>query len=312
MEQPDTSRDPAAAPQAGSALGERGSTAGADDMELIQVSADPRCFVVRIADLDQPVRRIFPMPRLLDAVRAREMGLVAPQLWEDPREDQPALCMLDGTGHVEGKGQRPLSAYLAPAWAQCWSLNPGSDTLLRAYSRVRLDEKSRLNTDPENEGVTVTTTVRKLLAAATAWHADGADGHVVIGRVEYLPDKEIGQRIVNACNGKYGPGFFCSVQGRADSLMWKRDFFEHEREVRILLIDRSWKRENPAPKVRPVRIDPNELFTSISFDPRLQDGEANDRAAVFRDAGYTGEIVRDPSYQKQLYLLAMTRDWPDP
>jgi len=312
MEQADAPNDPAVMPQSESTLAGRGSIASGNDMELIQVSADPRCFVVRIADLDQPVRRIFPMSRLIEAIGSKEMGLVAPQLWEDPREDQPALCMLDGRGHVEGKGQRPLSAYLAPAWAQCWSLNPGSDTLLRAYSQVRLDEKSRCNMVPEHEGVTVTTTVRHLLAAASAWHADGADGHVVIGRVEYLPDKDIGQRIVNACNGKHGPGFFCSVQGRADSLMWKRDFFEHEREVRLLLIDRSWKRDNPAPKVRPVRIDPNALFTSISFDPRLQDGEANDRAAVFRDAGYTGDIVRDHSYQKQLYLLAMMRDWPDP
>src|SRR3546814_20564923 len=113
------------------------------------------------------------------------------------------------------KGQQPLSAYLAPVWAQCWSLNPGSDTLLRAYSRVRIDPQSRRNSDPDAEGVIVTTTVRHLLSAAEGWHADGADSHFVIGGVDYVEDSEIGQRIVNACNTDgYGPAFFRTVPGR--------------------------------------------------------------------------------------------------
>ncbi|RUV47566.1 hypothetical protein EOA85_34275 [Mesorhizobium sp. M5C.F.Ca.IN.020.29.1.1] len=160
--------------------------------------------------------------------------------------------------------------------------------------------------------MTVTTTVRRLLAAAKEWHAVGADGHVMAGRVEYLDDQEIWQRIVNACNGERGPGFFCAVQGRAESLLWKRGYFGHEQEMRLLLIGRSWQQDKPSPKVRLVKIDPNALFTSISFDPRLQPFELNERIAEFREAGYTGEIVRDLNYQKVLSLLIMMRDWPDP
>jgi len=107
--------------------------------KFVQIGDDPCRFVVRIENLDQPVRRIFPISRLLDTIRSREMALVAPQHWDDPREDPTALCMLDGRKLSPVKGQQPLSAYLAPAWAQCWSLNPGSDILLRAYSRVSLD-----------------------------------------------------------------------------------------------------------------------------------------------------------------------------
>ncbi|MCZ8546316.1 hypothetical protein OOJ09_19175 [Mesorhizobium qingshengii] len=281
-------------------------------MNLVQINDDPSQFAARIPDLDLPVRRIFPLARLLDAMRSNEMALVAPQLWDDPREDPTVLCMLDGTNLVQNKGQRQLADYLAPAWAQCWSLNPGSDTLLRAYSRVRLDPQSRRNTDRLDEGVTVTTTVRRLLAAGEGWHADGADGHIVVGRVEYLEDQEISQRIVNACNGEQGPRFFCTVQGRANSLLWKRDYFGHEQEVRLLLIGRSWRQDKPSPTLRRLRIDPNSLFTSISFDPRLVDFEAIEREAEFREAGYTGEVTRDLSYQKTLSLLMMTRDWPDP
>jgi hypothetical protein len=282
-------------------------------MELIHISDDPCRFIVRINNLDQPIRRIFPLSRFIETLRSKEMGLVAPRLWDDPREDPTALCMLDGRHLSPPKDQQPLSAYLAPVWAQCWSLNPGSDTLLRAYSRVRIDEQTRRNIHRDEEGVIVTTTVRHLLAASEAWHADGANGHVVVGRVEYLADSEIGQRIVNACNtGELGPNFFRTVQGRADSLMWKRDYFSHEQEARLMLIARVWPDDEPVPAVRSVRIDPNVLFRSISVDPRLISFEAKEREAELREVGFNGEIHPDLSYQKVFNLLEMRRDWPAP
>src|SRR3546814_8536983 len=93
------------------------------------------------------------------------------------------------------------------------------------------DLQSRRNSDPDAEGVIVTTTVRHLLSAAEGWHADGADSHFVIGGVDYVEDSEIGQRIVNACNTDgYGPAFFRTVPGRAESLLWKRIYFSHRSE----------------------------------------------------------------------------------
>jgi hypothetical protein len=281
-------------------------------MELKQIAEDPCRFVTRLPDLDVPIRRIFKFDMLLDILRSKQMGLVAPQKWEDPREDPTALCMLDGFKLTPPKGQTSLALYLVPVWSQCWSLNPGSDTLLRAYSHVRKDEKTRRNLIRENEGVAVTTTVRKMLAAAEDWNRDGADCHVVLGRVEYLDDREIWQRIVNACNGEHGPQFFCTVQGRADSLMWKRTYFDHEDEVRLLLISREWDRNATSPPVRNVWVDPDALFTSISVDPRLEPFEANEREAELKDAGFGGEIRRDDSYQKVVSQLMMERDWSDP
>src|SRR3546814_20399559 len=105
----------------------------------MHVIADTAGNGARLPALDLAVRRICPIGRFLDVRRSKEMGLVAPHSWEDPREDPVALCMLEGSKLSPPKGQQPLSAYLAPVWAQCWSLNPGSDTLLRAYSRVRIE-----------------------------------------------------------------------------------------------------------------------------------------------------------------------------
>lgn len=280
-------------------------------MKLIPIGDDPTRQVARIADFDTPVRRIFNLDRLIDAVRDGVMGLAAPHGWDDPREDLAALCVLDGFGLSPPKGQQPLSDFLAPAWAQCWSLNPGSDTLLRAYSRVDRDPTTQKNRDRAFEGATVTTTVRHLLAAAEGWNADGADCHFVVGRVEYLPDAEISQRIVNACNGPEGPHFFRTVQGRADALMWKRDYFEHEQEVRLMIIARNWPKNEPIPPFRLVRVDPNLLFHEISFDPRLTTAEVRQREAELREAGYRGPFRRDDSYQKILYQCEMRRTWDD-
>jgi len=120
------------------------------------------------------------------------------------------------------------------------------------------------------------------------------------------------QRIVNICNGEHGPGFFQTVQGRAEALLWKRDYFAHEQEVRFMLIGRACSQDQPVPDMRVLRIDPTSLFRSISFDPRLQPGEAKEREAELRDAGYEGEVRPDQSYQGMLGLLEMKKEWPDP
>lgn len=129
-----------------------------------------------------------------------------------------------------------------------------------------------------------------------------------MGRVEYGDDKEIAQRIVNACS-KYGPEFFRTVQGRGDALLQKRSYFEHEQEVRLLMISRS---NQFSGTIRHFEIDPNTLFQSISFDPRLTEYERRERETELTDAGYTGQITKDDSYQGALFILAMDRDWIDP
>ncbi len=127
-------------------------------MKLISIGDDPTRPIARIADLDTLGRRVFNLDRLIDAVRDGVLGLAAPHGWDDPREDLAALCVLDGFGLSPPKGQQSLADFLAPAWAQCWSMNLRSDTLLRAYSRVDRDPTTQKNRDRAFEGATVTTT----------------------------------------------------------------------------------------------------------------------------------------------------------
>jgi hypothetical protein len=271
--------------------------------------ADSRVWHTRITDMDRPLHRIFPVWLLEQALRSRKLTLVKPSLWIDPRED---LCSMF---HLKSRidPRRPLQAlanYLAPSWAQCWSYETNSDVLLRAYSRVALDPIAKRNTDPANEGVRITTTARKLIAAAEQWAKRTPDHHFFLGCVKYEEEKVFGQSLANKLSNKDGPKYFSTPQGRADSLFVKRAMFRHEDEVRLLCIGTGKLDEGE--KIKQFDIDPNSLFDEISFDPRLIAFERLEREAKIRDLGFTGKVVEDPSYLPVLTEILMSSDWPDP
>lgn len=119
-------------------------------------------------------------------LRVKRLVLVSPTLWDDPREDIPASIMMERPDHA----QKGLSGYLHPARCQCWSFECGSDSLLRAYSRVTIDPLHRRNCEPRTEGVMVRTTPRKLSNALMNWAGRVNWGKFYVGRVEYLGEKE--------------------------------------------------------------------------------------------------------------------------
>src|SRR5579871_7064477 len=91
--------------------------------------------LIRISDPDMAVYRIFPLWYLEEALRLQKIVLVDPRLWEDPLEAGGWLIVAD----VRTGGQYEqvnITQSLPPAYAQCWSATPESDTLMRAYSRV--------------------------------------------------------------------------------------------------------------------------------------------------------------------------------
>ena len=276
-----------------------------ETLSLHPIAGNPSVMLRGIEDVDAPMRRIFPLWLLQRAVRLQQLTLVRPGNWEDPHEDPASLCMLNGQAF--GRGQQPLTDYLAPAWGQCWSFNPGSDTLMRAYSRVILDPLESRNVDPRNEGVSVVTTPRRMKEAMKAWQAHIGKGHFVLGCVAYLAPEEISQQLARILNSDLGPKFFRMVQGRAHSLLWKRNFFHHEQEVRLLHIQPD---DDPnSSSLLHLPFDPNQLFQDISFDPRLRDFERDEREAEMRRVGYTGAISYDESYLKTLTGIHMTKDW---
>src|ERR1039457_6931520 len=188
---------------------------------------DPRHFI-RISDWDQPIYRIYPIWFLEEAIRLRQLVLVAPQLWEDPFElVERAIAVDQPVGDRDE--QTIINQSLPTLFAQAWSQTANSDTLLRAYSRVVKDPHFKRNIVPRDEGVRVRSTPRKLFAALLNGLPPDFVGDCFIGSVQYWDQEAILQEIANAIN-TYGPTMFEKPENRAQLLLMKRKAYEHEAE----------------------------------------------------------------------------------
>lgn len=277
-----------------------------DDAPAAGGADKPAVRMTRIEDLDRPIYRIFPLWFFEQALRTRSIALVQPSKWPDPYEDVCSNIMMRD-GRNPAAGQRQLHDFLMPAYAQCWSFESNSDILLRAYSRVALHPFLLRNMEPANEGVRVETTPRKLIHAVNTHALTQRGVQFYLGGVLYLPGDEVSQRIVNAL-GAIGATEMGRGDHRADMLFLKRDYFRHEDEVRLLAIfaDRA-----AAYDPYTVQVDPNQLFTKVSFDSRLITFERREREEKARQLGYQGPFSGEEEGIRILWDVVLPDGWGD-
>ena len=111
-------------------------------------------------------------------------------------------------------------------------------------------------------------TTRSKLQRELSKHKESSEVDFLIGDVEYLPSTEVNIRIAAVATDlkqKY------QSRRAADALLAKREAFDHEAEVRVIIHDRRLTvRTKPQPFYRlPVGTD--GLVDSIFFDPRADD-----------------------------------------
>ncbi len=259
---------------------------------------------IRLPDLDRPIYRIFPLWFFEAAltVNSGSLVLVAPSSWEDPLESLAAGVQMQAPDF----SSKMLHSYLKPTYAQCWSFEGESDALLRAYSRVTRDPVMSRNMDPKNEGVQVRTTPRKLIAALNCFlhKRQTADFRFYVGAVEYVTNPV--QNFFNLLND-VGPKAIGQGKNRAASLLWKRLAFQHEAEVRIILVTENEVRGG----LFYVETDLNQIFDDVRFDPRLAIFERIEREKRARDFGYKGAFSISDSYQRILLQANLPKHWDE-
>ena len=256
---------------------------------------------LNIADPDAPIYRIYPLWFFEEALRLRQLVLVAPEGWEDPYEILPSRVMIVHERTAPSQ-QRPLGP-LRPAYAQCWSNTRESDTLLRAYSRVVKDSQFGRNTSPRDEGVRVRSTSRKLLQGLEAWSPSPAAKSCFIGAVLYADGEQILQDLTNLID-QHGAEALAEGRLRAALLLLKRSAFQHEAEVRLIYIE---ARDVPAASLVRVPINPNDVFDEVTFDPRLAEFERREREAIARSLGYNGTFADSDLYRGQALLVMLDK-----
>ncbi len=119
----------------------------------------------------------------------------------------------------------------------------------------------------DRTGVRLRTTRAKLEVALTTYK-ERSSIDFFIGDVEYLSAREVTSRISDIAKDlkrEY------KSRRAADALLVKRDAFDHEAEVRVILHDQELiGQPKPKPFFR-VPISADTLIDNISFDPRADD-----------------------------------------
>lgn len=225
---------------------------------------------------DYQIYRVMPLDRFYKLFTDKQNVLVRPSKWEDPFENfilnAPAR-LSDGTVVTFG--------FNNDFYGQCWTKLTSSDALWRIYS-------------PDKTGVRVRTTVRKLLTSVQAPLGDWAHEQAFIGKVLYLGDK----KLVEFGNGVFRNGL--NSRALAETLLVKRVAFRHEREVRLLYLEKDKGRKD----IYAYAVDPHMLIDQVMIDPRLSRSEADDKKVEIRNrTGFKGKILHSLLYAPPKNLI---------
>lgn len=230
-------------------------------------------FFDQASGVDEPIYRVFSIERLLEIFTSKALVLVKPSKWDDPFEN---FILKSKMEFVDG--EQADIAFANQIFGQCWSLLSESDAMWRIYS-------------PDKHGVKVKTTPRKL-RDALASQVEHPSLSAFIGRVRY----ESGQYLREMVNDRVrmqNKIFDTSGRGHAETLLFKREEFSHEREVRIVY---SGSERDAQRDIFPFRIDPFSLIEEIVFDPRMDRNLAAIYESHFLGSGFSGPVSRSQMY----------------
>lgn len=192
-------------------------------------------------ELDKPVYRIMPVIRLLDCFENNKLALVPPRKWDDPFENL-LLSSKVMTSNGETGNSNPFSESI---YGQCWTTHRETDAMWRIYSH-------------DKNGAKVRTTPRKLIEALASSDSISGESNSFIGKVKYQTKKDLVNSLMSINTFRTKNSDF------AKSLMYKRREFSHEKEVRLVYT-------NGSGEIHSFKINPNQLFEEIVFDPRMDE-----------------------------------------
>lgn len=221
--------------------------------------------------MDTFVYRILPKNRLFELFDDRENVLVRPSKWEDPFENFVLRSPVQLASGEMGK-----FSFHDDFYGQCWTLHRASDAMWRIYS-------------PCKDAVRVRTTFDKLASSLSASLGSWAHVQSFIGKVEYHSDKGLKKLAGSIFESGLSP------DALARSLLIKRSAFRHEREIRLLYLEKDGIKH--AGGLYRYAIDPHGLIDQIMIDPRLPSSKAEALKAEIRErTGFRGQIKRSLLY----------------
>jgi hypothetical protein len=226
--------------------------------------------------LDKPVYRIMPIHRLLQSLESKTLTLVKPKKWDDPFENA-----LLASAFETSDGEQTTFAAKDSVYGQCWTLHRETDAMWRIYSH-------------EKDGVRITSTPRKLFEALKSSDKKFWQVRCFVGRVTYESKDDLLESL-GEINLMKSDG-----SGVAESLLYKRREFSHEREVRLIY---SGPDDTSTKDIYPFPIDPATVFDRLTFDPRMDEELVAAYTLAIRAKGYKRPITQSSLYNAPTGLV---------
>ncbi|MBB4020121.1 MULTISPECIES: DUF2971 domain-containing protein [Alphaproteobacteria] len=224
---------------------------------------------LQATEFDGYIYRVMPLGRFYELFANKQNVLVRPSKWDDPFEN----FILNAPARL-ADGTIAKFAFNNDFYGQCWTRQTSSDAIWRIYS-------------PDKTGVRVRTTIRNLLTGLQAPLGDWAHKQAFIGKVQYMGDR----KLVEFGNKVFRGGLH--VRALAETLLVKRNAFIHEREVRLLYLEKNKGKQD----IYAYSVDPHALIDQIMIDPRLPLSDVNKvKDEIRRRTGFKGRIMRSLLY----------------
>lgn len=241
-------------------------------------------------DYNTPIYRIFPLDRLLEALKDKQFCLVKPEAWDDPYENS----VLDSKGITKNNIEVSLKPIKERYYGQCWSLKEECDGLWRNYTKKSC-EKCNYDEFEKNHGkppisAKVKTTVGKLMNAFYNENNLFHSSCYYIGKVKYVEVDDIKEVVKNAMKVATCQNNYLQVM----TLLMKRKPFEYENEVRLLY---SKTDDDNLGKLFKFDINPDELIDEIILDPWVKP-EQSDSIIQEIQKYYKGKVGVSKLYEK--------------
>jgi hypothetical protein len=218
------------------------------------------------------IYRIIPKDRLYKLFNNQQNVLLQPSKWEDPFENFILKSPVQ-----TASGQMGKFSFHDDFYGQCWTLHRASDAMWRIYS-------------PKKDAIRIRTTIDRLASSLSKTLGNWAHVQCFIGKVNYLSEKHLKKFAASVFANNLSP------DALAQSLLVKRSAFQHEREVRLLYLEREPNVKHPKGLYR-YNVDPHELIDQIMVDPRLPINKAEALMnEITQKTGFKGRLKRSLLY----------------
>jgi hypothetical protein len=206
--------------------------------EYINISGD---------DISKPIYRIISFEKLVGIFQSKQMTFVKPDKWDDPFENFIAKTIINlETGKESSFRDLGTRKNLH---GTCWTRKATSDAIWRIYSH-------------DKRAVRIESTPEVILRNISKWLKDYPKSKLYIGKVDYITNDQIKKKAIDYAR-RVRSGELC--RAAAESLLYKREPFSHEDEVRVLLMDQH---DISKDGVLNINVDPHEIIQSVEIDPR--------------------------------------------